>query len=142
MDQRVSLITLAVEDLERSAHFYAALGWRCIETKGEDIVTFDLLGQVLGLYPRQRLAQDLGVCVDTLGHGAMTLGHNVRNTEQVDLLMAKAVAAGAEIVKQASEVFWGGYGGYFRDPDGHIWEVSYNPFSKLGPDGAFRWNGY
>lgn len=142
MDQRVSLITLAVQDLERATQFYTALGWQRVETPNEGIVVFDLLGQALGLYPRQRLAEDLGVSHDALGSGAMTLGHNVADREQVDALMAKARAAGAEIMKPAAEVFWGGCGGYFCDPDDHIWEISHNPFAQLRPDGAFRWNGY
>ena len=105
-------------------------------------MVFDLIGQTLGLYPLAKLAEDIGVPEDALGHGAMTLGYNAPDRASVDAVLARAEAAGARILKPAEEVFWGGYHGYFADPEGHIWEVAHNPFSPLGPDGAFRWNGY
>ncbi|CUH81199.1 putative enzyme related to lactoylglutathione lyase [Tritonibacter multivorans] len=142
MDQRVSLITLAVHDIDRAAAFYAALGWAEVQHLNEGIVVFDLLGQSLGLYPRAKLAEDMGLREAELGHGAMTLSHNVESPAAADAIMAKAEAAGATVLSPAKEVFWGGYTGYFRDPEGHVWEVSHNPFSKLSPEGAFRWNGY
>ena len=141
MQQRVSLITLGVGDIAASAAFYEALGWARVESP-DGVIAFDLLGQTLGLYPRAALAEDLGLPVDALGHGAMTLGHNMRSPEEVDALMTLAGAAGARILKPAQSVFWGGYHGYFADPDGHIWEIAHNPFSPLSPEGAFRWNGY
>ncbi len=142
MDRRISLITLGVQDLEVSARFYEAFGWARVQTPEEGIVAFDLLGQVLGLYPIEALAREFDLPVDALGRGAMTLAHNVDTPDAVDEVMAQAKAAGAKILKPAQKVFWGGYSGYFADPDGHIWEVAHNPFSKLGPDGAFRWGGY
>lgn len=141
MDQRVSLITVGAEDIEAAASFYEALGWRRVETP-DGVIAFDLIGQVLGLYPLDALAKDIGLPVASLGQGAMTLSHNCRDRETVDALLDRAQAAGAEILKPASDVFWGGYHGYFRAPDGSIWEIAHNPFSVLGPDGEFRWNGY
>lgn len=141
MEQRVSLITLGVRDMAASADFYERLGWRRVETQ-DGVVAFDLIGQTLGLYPLAALAEDLGVAEDTLGRGAMTLGHNLRSETEVDDLMARAEAAGGTILKPAQAVFWGGYHGYFADPDGHVWEIAFNPFSPLAADGAFRWNGY
>ncbi|MBT0959184.1 VOC family protein [Alphaproteobacteria bacterium KMM 3653] len=140
MEQRVSLITLGVRDMDRSAGFYQALGWTQVESP-DGVIAFDLIGQTLGLYPLQALADDIGIAVEDLGRGAQTLGHNTREKEEVDALMTKAEGAGARILKPAQDVFWGGYHGYFADPDGHIWEIAWNPFSPLGPDGAFQWNG-
>lgn len=141
MDQRVSLITLGARDLDRLAAFYDALGWRR-EDSPDGIIAYDLLSQTLGLYPLNKLAEDMGLPVEALGHGAMTLACNVRDRADVEPLMDRAKAAGAKILKPAQDVFWGGYVGYFADPEGHVWEVTHNPFAPLGPDGAFRWNGY
>lgn len=141
MEQRVSLITLGVADLERSARFYEALGWRQVESP-DGVIAFDLIGQTLGLYPRAALAEELGISEADLGVGAMTLAHNLRSRSEVTALLVQAEKAGARILKPAQEVFWGGFHGYFADPDGHIWEIAHNPFSPLRKDGAFRWNGY
>ena len=141
MEQRVSLITLAVADVGRAAGFYEALGWQRVPSQ-EGIVVFDLLGQSLGLYPGAHLARDMGLDEDALATGAMTLSHNVADTAAVDAILALAKAAGADILREGHDVFWGGYIGYFRDLDGHIWEVSHNPFAPLSPQGAFRWLGY
>lgn len=141
MEQRLSLITLAVADMAKSAQFYEALGWRRVETD-DGVVAFDLLGQVLGLYPKTGLAEDLGIePAEIGGFSGITLGHNTREKAEVDTLMTRADAAGAKILKPAQEVFWGGYHGYFADLDGHIWEIAFNPFSNLGPKGEFQWNG-
>lgn len=141
MEQRVSLITLGVADIDRAAAFYAALGWRAVDSP-DGVVAFDLISQTLGLYPLDKLAEDIGLPVASLGTGAMTLSHNTRSREEVDSLLALAQGAGAQILRPASEVFWGGYIGYFRSPDSHIWEVAHNPFSPLAEDGSFCWNGY
>lgn len=141
MEQRVSLITLGVRDMAASADFYERLGWQRVESQ-DGVVAFDLIGQTLGLYPRAALAEDLGVAEDRLGTGAITLGYNVRAKEDVDAVLARVESAGGAILKPAQDVFWGGYHGYFADPDGHIWEVAHNPFSPLSKDGAFCWNGY
>jgi catechol 2,3-dioxygenase-like lactoylglutathione lyase family enzyme len=141
MEQRVSLITLGVKDMAVSSTFYAALGWQQVETQ-DGIVVFDLIGQTLGLYPIQAMADEIGIPVEALGHGAQTLGYNCRTKADVAKSLALAGASGARILKPASDVFWGGHHGYFADPDGHIWEVAFNPFSPLSKDGAFRWNGH
>ena len=141
MDQRVSLITLAVADLARAAEFYTALGWGR-QDSDEGIVVYHLLGQSLALYPRADLARDMGLSEAELGVGGMTLACNTHDRAGVARIMAQAEAAGARILRPAHDVFWGGHIGYFADPDGHIWEVAYNPFSKLSPEGAFRWSGY
>ena len=141
MDQRVSLITLGCRDMARAQAFYEALGWRRVEAP-EGIVVFDLLGQALGLYPLADLARDMGRAPEDLGTGAATLACNVREKHEVAEVLAEADKAGATILKAAHDVFWGGHIGYFADPEGHVWEVAYNPFSALGPDGAFRWGGF
>lgn len=142
MEQRISLITLAVTDVARATRFYQDLGWQRVDSP-DGIVVFDLLGQTLGLYPRADLARDMGLSPDQMGTGGMTLSHNVRDKSDVAPLLARAKAAGAKVLKPAHDVFWGGHIGYFADPDGHIWEVAWNPFSPLHPQtGAFRWNGY
>lgn len=140
MEQRVSLITLAVVDMDRAAQFYQALGWTRVDSP-DGVIAFDLIGQTLGLYPRAALAKELGLPEAALGHGAMVLSHNVRTKDEVAPLLARAEAAGGSILTPAQDVFWGGHHGHFRDPDGHIWEVAHNPFSPLGPEGAFQWNG-
>ena len=141
MEQRVSLITLGVRDPARAAAFYEALGWQRAQSP-DGVIAFDLLSQTIGLYPLEKLAEDLGLPVEALGTGAMTLSHNVRTAAEVAPLMARAEAAGAAILRPAGPIFWGGTIGYFRAPDGHIWEIAHNPFSPLAPDGRFRWEGY
>lgn len=141
MQQRISLITLGVADMDGVAAFYDALGWQRVETT-DGVVAYDLIGQTLGLYPLDKLAEDMGLPMADLGHGAMTLGYNCREKRAVAEVLDAAEKAGADILKPAADVFWGGHHGYFRAPDGTIWEVAFNPFSPLGPDGEFRWNGY
>lgn len=141
MDQRISLITLGARKIDTLARFYDALGWVRVDSP-DGVIAYDLIGQCLGLYPLEKLAEDIGVAIDTLGHGAATYGHNVAEKDQVAAVLAQASAAGGIILKPAADVFWGGHHGFFADPEGHIWEVAHNPFSPLGPDGAFRWNGY
>jgi catechol 2,3-dioxygenase-like lactoylglutathione lyase family enzyme len=140
MQQRVSLITVGVKNLAKAAAFYEALGWARVESQ-DGVVAFDLIGQTLGLYPLDALAEDLGLSVETLGAGRMTLGYNVVEKADVAPILAKAKAAGGDILKPAQDVFWGGHHGYFADPEGHIWEIAHNPFSPLGPNGEFQWNG-
>ncbi|GAA6179139.1 VOC family protein [Shimia sp. NS0008-38b] len=142
MEQRVSLITLAVKDVATSAAFYEALGWQR-EPGEEGVVAFNLLGQTLGLYPRAALAEDLGVEEDEIGgFSGVTFGYNVRTKEEVAPILAAVEAAGGRVLRQAGDIFWGGYIGYFADLDGHVWEVAHNPFSPLSDEGAFRWGGY
>ncbi|MCY4180193.1 MAG: VOC family protein [Litoreibacter sp.] len=142
MEQRVSLITLGVEDMERSAAFYEAMGWTRVESQ-DGVIAFDLIGQTLGLYPRSSLEEELGLEPGALkGRAATSLGYNVRDKSQVASTLSQVEQAGGTVLKPAQDVFWGGHHGYFADPDGHIWEVAFNPFSPLRADGAFRWNGY
>ncbi|QPH53672.1 VOC family protein [Pontivivens ytuae] len=141
MEQRVSLITLAVADMEASRTFYRALGWREVDSP-DGVIAFDLIGQTLGLYPKAALAEELGVSADQLAGSAIVLSHNVRDKADVALLLDRARAAGARVIKEAQDVFWGGHHGHFADPDGHVWEVAWNPHAPLSPEGAFRWTGY
>ncbi|WP_166416558.1 VOC family protein [Cochlodiniinecator piscidefendens] len=141
MEQRVSLITLGVADMERSAAFYEALGWTRVESQ-DGVIAFDLIGQTLGLYPKTALADELGIDVENIGgFSGITFSHNLREKSEVSVFLDRAENAGGKILKSAQDVFWGGHHGYFSDPDGHVWEIAHNPFSPLGPDGAFQWNG-
>lgn len=124
MEQRMSLITLGEGDLERSRQFYERLGWRRSMAQAKGVVFFQLGGMGLSLYPRQGLAKDAGVSPDSQGFSGFSLGYNTRTREEVDSVLAQAGAAGARIVKPAQEAFWGGYSGYFADPDGFLWEVA------------------
>ena len=139
MEQRISLTTLGVKDLTRARAFYEAMGWQCA-SKEEGVVAFDLQGSVLGLYPLENLTRDIGVEAGT-GFSGITLGYNVRAKEEVAEVLGRVEAAGGSILKDAHDVFWGGHIGYFADPDGHVWEVAFNPFSPVSADGAFQWNG-
>jgi len=142
MEQRVSLITLGVVDIDVAAAFYEALGWVRVESP-DGVVAFDLIGQTLGLYPKSALAEELGIPVSDIGgFSGVTLAYNVRAKEEVAPLLERVGKAGGRIVKPAQDVFWGGHHGYFSDPDGHIWEVAHNPFSPLDQNGQFRWLGY
>jgi catechol 2,3-dioxygenase-like lactoylglutathione lyase family enzyme len=138
MEQRISFITLGVADLARAKAFYEALGWKASKSgEGLGIVFFQAGGQVFALFPREELAKDAGVeNTPAGGFSGVTLAHNVRSKEAADAVMAEALAAGASPVKPLHDVFWGGYSGYFADPDGHLWEVCYNPYSKFGDDGS------
>ena len=141
MEQRLSLITLAVRDMERAGAFYEALGWRRVETQ-DGVIVFDLLGQTLGLYPMEKLAEDIGVAASDIGgFSGITLGYNVREKDEVSAILALVEPAGGKVLKPAADVFWGGHHGYFSDLDGHIWEVAHNPFSPPAASGAFQWNG-
>ena len=141
MEQRLSIVTLGVRDLPRARAFYEALGWRvATEEHAESIVCFTLNGVGFALYPLAMLAQDIGLPDTPAGTtGAVTLAYNVRTREEVALLLDEADRAGGTIVKPAQDVFWGGHSGYFKDPDGHLWEVAWNPFSPLDDDGNFAW---
>ncbi len=141
MEQRLSIVTLAVESLARARAFYEALGWRvATEAGANSIVCFTLNGVGFSLYPRDRLLEDMGLDdISGIANGAVTLAYNVRSREEVAPVLDEAERAGGTVVKPAQDVFWGGHSGYFRDPDGHMWEVAWNPFSPLGEDGTFAW---
>ena len=133
--QRVTLITLGVDDLERSARFYAELGWQSTRQQ-QGVVFYQINGMVLGLFGKGPLAEDQGRADADLGTGAMTLAQNFRSTQEVDTAFAKALSIGATALKRPQKVFWGGYSGYYADPDGHVWEVAHNPFWPLNDDGS------
>ena len=138
MEQRVSLITLGVADLERSSEFYERLGWRRSMAKAEGVVFFQVGGIALALYPRTELAKDAGVAPEGSGFRGIALAYNTRSREEVDSVLAEAQAAGAKALKPAEEAFWGGYSGYFADPDGFAWEVAWNPSFPIMEDGSIR----
>lgn len=132
MKQNLHIVTLGVESLERARSFYEeGLGWKKVNEE-ETIAFYQLSGLVLGLYPHEALADDIGIPMQKPnGYTGITLAYNTRSEAEVDEVLAKVESAGAEIVKSAEKVFWGGYSGYFRDLDGHLFEVAYNPFSPF-----------
>ncbi len=133
MKPRISMITLGVRDLAASIRFYEqGLGLPRMESP-PSVAFFTLNGTWLGLYGREALAEDAQVPAAGEGFEGFALAHNVASEEEVDALVAQAVAAGATLVKTPQKVFWGGYSGYFKDPDGHLWEVAHNPLFWLGP---------
>jgi predicted lactoylglutathione lyase len=135
MEQRVSLITLGVADLARSRAFYDQLGWRGHEM--EETVFFQAGGQAVILWGRAELAEDAGIDDDgTSRFSGVALAHNVRSRDEVDEIIEAAERAGAEVTKPPAETFYGGYAGYFRDPDGHVWEIAHNPGFTLTDDGS------
>lgn len=134
--QRLSLITLGVADLARSRAFYAALGWRAHPASQDAVAFYQMQGAVLALFGLSDLAADQGRPGAALGMGAVTLAQNFATGAEVDAAYAAALAAGATPLKAPEKVFWGGYSGYWADPDGHVWEVAMNPFWPLAEDGA------
>ena len=133
MKPRISMITLGVRDLVASIAFYErGLGLPRMESPPE-VAFFTLDGTWLGLYGRQALAEDATVPAEGSGFAGVTLAHNVATEAEVDALLKQAVAAGGTLVKPGQRVFWGGYSGYFADPDGHLWEVAHNPHFWIGP---------
>jgi catechol 2,3-dioxygenase-like lactoylglutathione lyase family enzyme len=134
MKPRITLITLGVDNLERAVGFYRdGLGWRTDGIVGKEfehgaVAFFDLQAALrLALWPRTSLAHDVGIAVGGPSATEFSIGHNVASKAEVDTVMAQAEKAGAVIVKPARQTFWGGYAGYFQDPDGHLWEVAWNP---------------
>jgi catechol 2,3-dioxygenase-like lactoylglutathione lyase family enzyme len=140
MEQRISLITLGVLDLERSRRFYEALGWRTGAAPADDVVFFQAGGAVLALWDRARLAEDSAV-EDAGGWGGVTPAQNVRSPAEVDVVIEEARAAGATIGREPAETFWGGYSAVFVDPDGHPWEIAHNPHWTLREDGSVELPG-
>ncbi|MDE3187641.1 MAG: VOC family protein [Acidobacteriota bacterium] len=138
MEQRISLVTLGVADLERSSRFYERLGWRRSAVKAEGVVFFQAGGMALALYPRLELAKDAHIAADGHGFAGVALAYNARSRDEVDAVLADAKAAGATILKPAEQAFWGGYSGYFSDPDGFPWEVAWNPSFVIAEDGSVR----
>jgi uncharacterized protein len=135
MEQRVSLITLGVNDLKRAKDFYEALGWTTGAQPEDDVVFFQAGGMIVALWGRDQLAED-SMVTDGGGWGGVTLAYNVRTPEEVDAILAEAEKAGATIGRPGAETFWGGYSGVFIDPEGHPWEVAHNPGWTLHQDGS------
>jgi len=132
MKPRISMITLGVRDLPQAVRFYEALGLPRRESPPE-VAFFTLNGTWLGLFGRDSLAKDANVSGEGSGFRSVALAHNLASPAEVDQVMAQAEAAGARITKPAEPTFWGGYSGYFEDPDGHLWEVAHNPHFWIGP---------
>ncbi len=133
MKPKIGLVTLGVRELERSVVFYRdGLGFPTHNYKaGDPMVMFKLEGSWLGLYPREALAEDAQVSATGSGFAGITLAHLEQSAEGVDRVFNLAIQAGAQSIKSPTKVFWGGYSGYFADPDSHLWEVAYNPFTDL-----------
>jgi catechol 2,3-dioxygenase-like lactoylglutathione lyase family enzyme len=139
MEQRLSLVTLGVADVNRSRQFYESLGWSGESPDGE-VVFYQAGGMIVALWGRDQLGEDSAV-TDSGGWGGVTLAHNVASPAQVDAVLAEAQRAGATIGRPGAPTFWGGYSGIFIDPDGHPWEVAHNPGWELGDDGSVRLPG-
>ncbi|MEJ8756709.1 VOC family protein [Pontibacter sp. H259] len=136
MEQRITLITLGVKNLQRSRDFYINIfGWKPLETSNESILFFQLNGIQLALFPQESLADDAGVPADGKGFRGFSLAHNVRSEKEVDELVAVLEAKGVKVLKQPEKVFWGGYSSYIADPDDNLWEIAYNPFLPLDASG-------
>jgi predicted lactoylglutathione lyase len=137
VEQRVSLITLGVSNVGRARRFYEALGWRGQEV--EDTVFFQVGGLVIVIWARSALADDANVADDgPSGFRGIALAQNVRSRDEVDMTLELAEQAGATITRAAADTFYGGYAGYFADPDGHLWEVAHNPGFTLRDDGTLE----
>ncbi len=133
MKPRISMVSLGVKDLEKSITFYQnGLGFPKISSPPA-VAFFDLNGTWLGLCVREALAKDATVSSEGEGYTGINLAHNVASEEEVDAVINQALKAGATLIKPAQKAHWGGYHGYFSDPDGHLWEVAYNPFAWVGP---------
>ncbi|MBK0400452.1 VOC family protein [Limibaculum sp. M0105] len=138
MEQRFTLVTLGVQDLEKCTRFYERLGWRRSVRAAEGVSFFQCGGCALALYPRADLAREAGIAPGGDGFGGFAIAYNTRSRDEVDAVLKEVRSAGGEIVKPAEEAFWGGYSGYFRDPDGNLWEVAWNPGFPLDENGVVR----
>ncbi|OLP60117.1 glyoxalase [Xaviernesmea oryzae] len=139
-DRRISLITLGVADVARATAFYESLGWTRSSASNPSITFIALKGIVLGLFSRDKLAADARLAGGGAGEGfsGVTLAHNLHSEAEVDEAYAFALARGARPVKPPEKVFWGGYSGYFADPDGHLWELAFNPMAPLDAEGHMQ----
>ena len=137
MEQRLSLITLGISDLDRARNFYEALGWKTGASPDDDVAFFQAGGMIVALWGRAKLAEDSAV-TEGSGWGGITLAYNPRSQKEVDEVIEEARAAGATIGREPAETFWGGYSGVFIDPDGYPWEVAHNPNWTIGEDGSVK----
>ncbi|MCD7972793.1 MAG: VOC family protein [Candidatus Azobacteroides sp.] len=131
MEQRITVITLGVADLQRSVRFYEQLGWKCSDKSVGDLIVFDMPGILFALYPIGELAEDVTIPHEPSRFSGITIAHNTHSEEEVAEILAQVETIGGSIVKPAQKTSWGGYSGYFADPDGYIFEVAYNPFWKI-----------
>lgn len=132
MRQKLNIITLGVSDFETSLHFYEkGLGWKKSAASQGDIAFFALGGMIMAIYPRKALAEDITIKDGECGFSGITIAYNAKNEAEVDSVLQEVQKLGAKLLKPAQKVFWGGYSGYFSDPDGHIFEVAYNPFVEF-----------
>ncbi len=138
MEQRLSLVTLGVRDLAASRAFYKRLGWKESPPSNNDVAFFQSLGMIFALWGRDHLVEDAQVDGPGSGFANISLAQNVRSKAEVDRAMDEAEKAGAKILKPAGDVFWGGYTGYFADPDGFAWEVAWNPGFTILDDGGVK----
>lgn len=138
LDRRISLVTLGVEDIVRATEFYRRLGWTKSSASQESVTFMQLKSLVLGLFSRQSLAEDAGVENTRPGFSGVALAQNLASEKEVDEAFEFAVSCGAKAVKKPEKVFWGGYSGYFADPDGHLWELAYNPFFPMDEQGHIQ----
>lgn len=134
--QRITLITLGVSDMARAKAFYEAWGWTPHPSSNEGVTFYQMNGAALGLFGLSNLAEDQGRPDAVLGVGAATYAQNCADDAETDAVFNAAVAAGATVLKRPEKVFWGGYSGYFADPDGHVWEIATNPFWPLDDKGG------
>lgn len=128
MEPRISLITLGVSDLAKSKSFYEALGFPTTWSPEKGVIFFKTSGTALSLFPFSELLKDMGIGEGEKKFGGITIAHNTREKHEVDEVMELASKSGGRIIKKAHETFWGGYSGYFSDPDGHVWEVAWGAF--------------
>ncbi len=141
-EPRISIVTLGVTDMVKSRAFYEALGWKAAGASNENVTFFQGKGVVFGLFGHDALAEDAGCQSGPVPtHRGTSLAYNCRSREEVDEAFAFAVSCGAKIQKSPEEVFWGGYSGYFADPDGHLWEVAHNPFAEIDSEGHLQIEG-
>ena len=136
MEPRLNFVTLGVADVARARAFYDRLGFVASSASNDDVVFYDANGIVLAIWGRDALIEDAQLDSPKPGFSGVAVAHNARSEADVDAVLAEAVAAGGKLIRAAHKVFWGGYSGYFADPDGHLWEVAYNPI--FGLDAAGR----
>ena len=138
MRPRLTLVTLGVADIAVSRRFYEALGFKASPASQDSVTFFEAGGVVLALFGRASLAEDAHLADSKPGFSGVCLAHSCASEAEVDAVLAEAVAVGGTLLKAGQKVFWGGYSGYFADPDGHLWEVAYNPFFPLDADGRIQ----
>ena len=141
MEPRISIVTLGVDDLDRAARFYEAMGLKRHAGITDGVAFYQMGGMILALYPRRELAKDAGIDLSSAGFSSVALAYNTRSEAEADEVLARAAEAGGTIVRPASRAFWGGWTGYFADTEGHLWEVAHNPAFPIAEDGTITLPG-